>query len=221
MAMGRVGLQLAAGLICSKTMDNIRHCQLINPASPYHTRSLLSSPSLHSLSGIRVSPSFNASIVYFVASFALNFSTPSFSYSLLHMEVELWAVVSHGALTGALDQSGNEDVVHEHVAILPALLSELFFHNSIVVDEPFAFVSWMTSCKILKQTSWRMYTSLRTFHRTWQLQVSARYARSWDLCWCAASHVEIEDGVVVNACQREWSERGWICARFYRQAMWF
>ena len=201
-------MQLAACLICSKTMDNIRHCQLINPASPYHTRSLLSSPSLHSLSGIRVSPSFNASIVYFVASFALNFSTPSFSYSLLHMEVELWAVVSHGALTGALDQSGNEDVVHEHVAILPALLSELFFHNSIVQDDPFAFVSWMSSCKQLKQTSWRMYTSLRTFHRTWQLQVSARYARSWDLCVCAA-------------CQREWSERGWICARFYRQAMWF
>ena len=123
--------------------------------------------------------------------------------SLVHM-----AVTPHGAFTGALDQSGNEDVVHEHVAILPALLYELFFHNSIVRDDWFAFVSWMSSCKQLKQTSRRMYTSLRTFHRTWQLQVSARYARSWDLCFCAA-------------CPREWSERGWICAWFYRHEMWF
>ena len=51
LAVGRVGLQLIAGLVCSRTMDNSRHFQLMPLAiqfalaSPYHTRSLLSSPS--------------------------------------------------------------------------------------------------------------------------------------------------------------------------------
>ena len=92
-------------------MDNISHCQLIKLASPYHTRSLLSSPSLHSLSGIRVSPSFKASILYFVASFALNFSTPSFSYSLLlvasslaPMRAMLLVLLSVLATTGGVKQ---------------------------------------------------------------------------------------------------------------------
>ena len=102
----------------------------------------------------------------------------------------------------------NQALAHEHVATLPALLSELFFHTSIVQDDPYAFVSWMCSCKQLKQTSWQVYKSLRMFHRTWQLHVSACYLPSMRLCYC-------------NECRREWSERGWICARFYRHLMWF
>ena len=133
----------------------------------------------------------------------------SWMSSCKHLEQKPWRLhTSLQTFHRTCNDGEIKNHVQEHVSVLSTLLSELFFHISIVQDDWYTFVSWMSSCKQLKQTSWRMYTTLRTFHRTWRHHVSARYAPSGSLCFC-------------DVCDRGWIEQGWICTLFYRRAMWF
>jgi hypothetical protein len=82
----------------------------------------------------------------------------------------------------------------------------------VVKDDLYYFVTWMETLKQCKQTSWRTYVCLRTFHRDWRRHFSAYWVPRYELCCCR---------VGAGACEEEWVAQGWICKHFYRKAMWF